>query len=195
MAGVVTLKVSSMLWRSAKKHTPSNMDLAASCRTIRTSFGYLNPEGLAGVRGLSVSLALDPNEGAERTEAFFFKVCHGDGSSYPGYIGFAFDPATERLYCDILFPNLPSGKGLGLTLFTMILLRANAFAGKHVELRSVWRDSRKMTSRMRDFTPFTTQENDQSGGKNIILQVPTTNNDVLEAIEWYWMNILQMELC
>jgi len=249
--------VSSLFWRRAKQHTPSDLDLTASYRTIRSNFGYLNPEGLAGVKGLSVSLSIDPDESQEqkryvmprqvamvpqmrysaqahligsingvllkrfpylnlrglamvkgistqmrvKTPGGIFNyryttylIDHEDsvsGRCIKGIVNMQQNMDSGNVECTDVFPDLPRGNGMGMTLLALILLRGNIYAGKKILLTYVSDDSIKMVKHMEDFEPHI-RINADGENMDVQLTIPKLSRSEVSAVELYWERILHL---
>lgn len=181
-------------WRGPRITASNGLRLGWVCRCLHKKFNYLNPKGLSRVESLRMGLRITEQVPSPNENLFDFYI-HSNGSQgSSGMISFVHDTATDRYICNALFPNLRRNRGIGGTLFALTLLRGNALAGKTVELISPSVYSVKMAMRMKDFFPCIAEDEEGRGADKIVLTVPRLRHRELAAVEWYWRNVLQMEI-
>jgi len=165
-------------------------DLNSVNRILSKRFPELNLAGLAAVPHLLVTLKTEAEEG--RPEAVHrFSVFHDNQArGEEGFIRVWQDYKRDRVIVTSLFPRLPAGQRLGMTLVCLILLRGNGFAGKEImggdisgAFKAMVRGIAGLCSRRGRFSG----ESDEGHYK---IMTPRLSARELYALEWYWVNIL-----
>ena len=161
-------------------------DLKSVCRTLGSKYPFLNLEGLAKVKALSVYVSSD----AVRSRILHkFSIFH-NGDPVGGQPRMIIEQPirNKETHLTYFFPDLPGGKRLGLTLFFLALVRGNSFTGQKIIVDIASPDIQEMALRLKGFKVKDPKDNP------LTIKVHKLTPDELAAVEWYWVNVLKCPL-
>lgn len=161
-------------------------DLKSVCRTLGSKYPFLNLAGLAKVPALSVHIS----SAAIRAKVLHhFSIFHNrDPIGGQPRAVIEYQIKKRETHLTYFYPDLPGGDRLGQTMFFLILVRGNSFAGQTVFVDIASSAMEEMALRMKGF-----KVNDPDD-KALTIKVPKLTPDELAAVEWYWVNILKCPL-
>lgn len=179
------------MWRAPKHVNTRGMSLDSVARELSVRFPFLNLKGLARVRGLNITIETFRNLAEDGGKAYEFHVRHWEQEDESGRVLFLKGYPNSDLRCPSIYPHLPRDKNLGVTLFTMILLRGNTYADSTVWISRVNALSIKMANKMLGFDAKLLPRADELH-RDVTLKVPRLKPKEVSAVEWYWRRILHM---
>jgi hypothetical protein len=154
-------------------------------------FKYLNLQGLTDLRGFKISLyrSASPYDYVFSFKAPVFMKGYGSISFNRNEMG--------GLNCVELTPCLPAKAKLGMSLFSLIVLRGNAFLGKPLVIESATKPSQCMVKYMKMFDPRlkpVLDIKDKSHDYDVKLHIPLLSDLEVLAIEWFWQRYLPLKV-
>jgi len=187
----VTGKSAYTFWFRPQKASIRGLDMQIVSNALLPRFPFLNLAGLAHVKGLALKMDRWKTPHDPGLFAHDFMVYHKEHEDQSGKILFFKKKGIADLLCTSIYPDLPRVGNLGVTLFTLMLLRGNTFAGKITRISRVNVHSIKMAKKMQGFDPRIDPWPDELH-TDCVLKVPRLTPKQVSAVEWYWRRILHM---
>jgi len=170
------------------RRRPRNLE--AVNRILSKRFPSLNLTGLAALPHLLVAVECEADNG-RKSVLHHFSVFHGgQARGEEGFLRIWQGLERGSVTVTSVFPKLPTGQGLGQTLFELILLRGNSFTGKEIMVVDMNGASKMMVSRMDGFHPKGHRYFGEGDGEHWTIMAPKLSARELYAVEWYWVNVL-----
>jgi hypothetical protein len=153
---------------------------------------YLNLKGLAKLKNLGVRIKSEKSEVEENVINHDFIITYVK-KRIDGNITLMENPKTNEVSVANIFPNLPSDRDFGVTMFKLILVRGNILAGRKIEICAPNIDARPMIfGKMKEFSPkLEPLKPGEAELKRIIsMIVPRLTQKQVCAAEGFWRNVL-----
>ncbi|MEE8637804.1 MAG: hypothetical protein V3T21_02050 [Candidatus Margulisiibacteriota bacterium] len=166
-------------------------DMDSATRVISGRFPSFNLQGLAALEQISARIVSKPNPGGWPSvwHTVNFKYAR-EGKIVETDFMLSESLDSENVTFDGLYPDLPRRQGLGGTIFGLMIIRGNTFAGKEIELTSIRPNSRQMLGRMQREFRISVRGDWSSESDNAYITPPELSLEELAAVEWYWTEAL-----
>gem|GEM_PF-5554346 len=172
--------------------------LDSVAQLLSKKLSYLNLKGLADLKNLSVRIKPENSEVKENVIDHDFIISYVEGKErIDGNITIMENTKTNKISVSNIFPNLPSDRDLGVTMFKLILVRGNILAGRKIEITAPNIYARPMIfEKMKEFKPKREPlKLGETELKRIIsMTVPRLTDEQVKAVEWLWQNVLHCPL-